>query len=61
MSELTERLAAEMRWEQDRTGPPDGFPAFPDIPTGRYLSDEFWALERDHLWSRTWVLAGRAE
>ena len=44
-----------------RTGPPEGFPAFPDIPGGRYTSDEFFELETRHLWTKVWVMAGRAE
>jgi phenylpropionate dioxygenase-like ring-hydroxylating dioxygenase large terminal subunit len=58
---LLERLKAEMAYEFARPGPPDGFPKFPDIPAGRYTSDEFYELEREHLWTKVWVLAGRAE
>lgn len=58
---LLARLRDEMRFEFERTGPPEGFPAFHDIASGRYTSDEFWALEREHLWPHCWVLAGRAE
>jgi len=58
---LIARLRAEMHYEFARTAPPDGFPAFPDIPVARYTSDEFWELERRHLWNHTWVLAGRSE
>ena len=57
---LLDRLKAEMAWEFARTGPPEGFPAFHDIPGARYVSDEFWELERAHLWPRSWVMAGRA-
>jgi phenylpropionate dioxygenase-like ring-hydroxylating dioxygenase large terminal subunit len=59
--ELIERLRAEMRYEFSRTAPPAGFPKFHDIPIGRYTSDEFWELERRHLWPRAWVLAGRVD
>jgi phenylpropionate dioxygenase-like ring-hydroxylating dioxygenase large terminal subunit len=58
---LVERIREDMRYEFGRTGPPDGFPAFPDIPTGRHTSDLFHDLEQEHLWPRTWVIAGRAE
>lgn len=58
---LQARLKAEMVDELERTGPPAGFPGFPDIPVGRYTSDAFHELERTHLWSRVWVMAGRAE
>jgi phenylpropionate dioxygenase-like ring-hydroxylating dioxygenase large terminal subunit len=56
-----ERICADMAYEFERTAPPPGFPAFTDIPTSRHTTDEFAALERDHLWARTWVIAGREE
>lgn len=59
--ELVARLTREMHYEFGRTAPPDSFPAFPDIPVGRFTSDEFWDLEQKHLWSSCWVLAGRSE
>lgn len=59
--DLVARLTREMHYEFGRTAPPDGFPAFPDIPVGRFTSDEFWDLEQKHLWSSCWVLAGRSE
>ncbi|MGA0878884.1 MAG: aromatic ring-hydroxylating oxygenase subunit alpha [Ilumatobacteraceae bacterium] len=59
--ELVARLTDEMRYEYARTAPPEGFPKFPDIPVGRYVSDEFWDLEQRHLWTKVWVLAGRVE
>lgn len=59
--ELVKRLTEEMRYEFARTAPPEGFPAFPDIPVGRFTSDEFWDLEQRHLWDKCWVLAGRSE
>ncbi len=58
---LQERLKSEMAWEFARTGPPDGFPKFPDIPGGRYTSDEFFELERSQLWTKVWVMAGRVD
>ena len=58
---LVERLRGEMRYEFARTAPPPGFPPFPDIPVGRYTSDEFYDLERKHLWPNAWVLAGRTD
>lgn len=58
---LIQRIRADMAYEFSREAPPPGFPAFHDIPVARHISDEFEALERDHLWSGTWVMAGRAE
>jgi phenylpropionate dioxygenase-like ring-hydroxylating dioxygenase large terminal subunit len=58
---LVDRIQADMRFEFARTAPPDGFPAFHDIPTQRHTSDEFHDLEQEFLWPNTWVIAGRAE
>ncbi len=58
---LVERIVADMRFEFTRTAPPEGFPAFHDIPTERHTSDEFHDLEQEFLWPNTWVIAGRAE
>jgi len=58
---LVDRIQADMRFEFARTAPPDGFPAFHDIPTERHTSDEFHDLEQEFLWPNTWVIAGRAE
>ena len=59
--ELIDRVKAEIAWEFERKGPPEGFPAFHDIPIGRYVDDEFFGLEREYLWKRVWVMAGRVE
>jgi nitrite reductase/ring-hydroxylating ferredoxin subunit len=58
---LVDRIRADMRFEFARTAPPDGFPAFHDIPTERHTSDEFHDLEHGFLWPNIWVIAGRAE
>jgi phenylpropionate dioxygenase-like ring-hydroxylating dioxygenase large terminal subunit len=59
--ELIDRIKSDMQYEFERTAPPEGFPAFHDIPTERHTSDEFHALEQEYLWPKTWVIAGRAE
>ena len=53
VARFTERSA----YETARTGPPDGFPKLPDLPLSRYTDPEFYALERDHLWKRSWLYA----
>jgi len=58
---LVDRLTADMQSEFDRIGPPEGFPALPDIPSGRYTSQQFYELEQAHLWTNSWVCAGRVE
>ncbi len=58
---LVGRLIDEMTYEMDRTRPPDGFPAFHDIPSGRYTSPTFYQLEQEVLFRRSWIVAGRVE
>ncbi|MEM9134833.1 MAG: aromatic ring-hydroxylating dioxygenase subunit alpha [Actinomycetota bacterium] len=58
---LVDRLLDEIDYELRRTGPPEGYPTFPDIPAARYTSEEFFRLEREHLWPNSWICAGRVE
>jgi phenylpropionate dioxygenase-like ring-hydroxylating dioxygenase large terminal subunit len=51
-------LKQRMAWEQDRSSPPPNFPALPPLPPGRYTSQEFFDLEREHLWGKVWLYAG---
>ncbi len=57
---LIDRIIADMTFEFERTAPPDGFPRFHDISTDRHTSRAFHDLEQQHLWPKTWVIAGRA-
>lgn len=58
---LVSRLIDEMEYELNRTGPPEGFPPFHDIPSGRYTSPEFYDLEQEILFKKSWIVAGRVE
>ena len=53
LEQFRERSAAETA----RTAPPEGFPALPDIPLGRYTDPAFHRLEMDRLFKRSWVYA----
>ena len=53
--EYLDRFRALSDVESTRTGPPDGFPALPDIPLGRYTDPAFYELERDRLFKRSWL------
>jgi len=59
--ELIDRIKADMHYEFSRTGPPEGFPKFHDIAVERHTSDEFFELEQEHVFGKSWVIAGRAE
>jgi len=54
-------LRSLMEYEAGRTEPPIGFPRLPTVPGGRYTSDQFYQLEREHLWRRAWLLAGHLD
>jgi len=50
-----------MEYEARRSEPPPGFPALPDLPGGRYTDPRFFELEREHIWRRSWLLAGHLD
>jgi phenylpropionate dioxygenase-like ring-hydroxylating dioxygenase large terminal subunit len=50
-----------MEYEAARTAPPEGFPDLPDIPGGRYTDPRFFALEQQHIWRKSWLLAGHLD
>lgn len=56
-----EGIRAQMDYEFRREGPPEGFPALPPIPTGRYTDPAFFDLERQVLWKKSWLLVARDE
>lgn len=58
---LMDRIKEKILSELEREGLPDGFPALPTIPAGRYTEQKFFDLEQEHMWSRTWLYAGRDE
>jgi phenylpropionate dioxygenase-like ring-hydroxylating dioxygenase large terminal subunit len=59
--EYIQNLRKLMEFEASRTEPPQGFPALPSIPAGRYVDPRFHQLEQDHIWSKTWLLAGHMD
>ena len=50
-----------MEFEAARTEPPAGFPVLPDIPAGRYTDERFYRLEQEHIWRKSWLLAGHID
>jgi len=50
----------KVAYEKARTAYPEDLPAFPEIPGGRYYDQAFYDLEMEHLWRKTWVVAGHA-
>ena len=50
-----------MEYEANRNEPPEGFPDLPDIPGGRYTDARFFELEKQHIWRKSWLLAGHTD
>ncbi len=50
-----------MEYEAERKAPPEGFPDLPDIPAGRYTDQRFFALEQEHVWRKSWLLAAHID
>ena len=48
----------KVAFEKNRDAYPDGLPALPEIPGGRYFDQAFYDLEMEHLWRKTWVVSG---
>jgi choline monooxygenase len=44
--------------ETARTTYPEAFPALPEVPAGRYCDPQFYELEMQHLWRKSWLHAG---
>jgi phenylpropionate dioxygenase-like ring-hydroxylating dioxygenase large terminal subunit len=58
MDEQTVRRFLDgMKYEAERTAPPEDFPQLPEIPGGRYVDPEFLALEARYLWQKSWLYA----
>ena len=58
---LNRRLIRAMEYEKSRSGPPEGFPALPEIPGGRYTDPAFLEAEWQALWKRSWLYACHAD
>ncbi|MDJ0940610.1 MAG: aromatic ring-hydroxylating dioxygenase subunit alpha [Woeseiaceae bacterium] len=52
-----DRVKSNVEYQRTRKSPPEGFPAFPPIPGGRYTDPEFLAVEEERLWKRAWLYA----
>ena len=58
---LKDQANLEFQRFSDRGAPPNDFAQLPDIPAGRYIDDEFFQLEQEHIWSKSWLLAAHAD
>ncbi|MFA5495289.1 MAG: aromatic ring-hydroxylating dioxygenase subunit alpha [Porticoccaceae bacterium] len=47
-----------MDFQLARSRYPDEFPVLPEVPAARYFDPGFAALEREHIWLKTWLMVG---
>lgn len=59
--ETIDSLRACIAYEKSRKGYPEGFPPLPDLPAERYVSPQFYQLELNYLWQRSWLYAGHKD
>lgn len=62
--EMIERIEENVRAEIarfDRGEHPVDFPLLPEIPAGRYVDPDFFALEQQNIWSKSWLFAGHVD
>ena len=55
---LEQQIRLRIAEEKVRTEPPPEAVPVPLIPTGRYVDPAFHALEREHLFARSWLFVG---
>jgi nitrite reductase/ring-hydroxylating ferredoxin subunit len=58
---LIDEILDRGRQERQRTTYPDGFPALPPVPAGRYVDAGFAALERERVFARSWLFVAHAD
>ncbi len=53
-------MYAQVEGEFRRTTYPEGFPALPELAAARYFDPEFYRLEMEHVFRKTWLCVGHA-
>ncbi len=59
--QTVETIKRLMEWEAGRSAPPEGFPSLPDMPAGRYTSQEYYDLEQQYIWKKSWLFAAHLD
>jgi len=55
--EIFDRVVTSVERELTRTSYPSDFPVLPPIPAARYSDTDFFQLEQEHLFRKTWIWA----
>ena len=56
-----EQIDAQLERSKVSGNPPGNFEILPEISGARYTSDDFYQLEQEHIWGKSWLLAGHAD
>ncbi len=60
IAEFKQQIEAE--YARSKAGQyPSGFPERMEIPVARYVDPTFYELEKKHLWSKVWLIAGHVD
>ena len=60
-SSLVETVKERAHAERDRTAHPEEFPELPPVPAGRYADATFFALEREQVFGRSWLMVAHGD
>ncbi|MGK0501035.1 MAG: phenylpropionate dioxygenase-like ring-hydroxylating dioxygenase large terminal subunit [Oceanicoccus sp.] len=60
-SAYTDIIKQRIAEAYQRKAPPVDFPPLDDIPVSRYISDDFWQAEQQHLWPKSWLFAAHSD
>ena len=58
---FAEEVRRRSQSEKARKSYPEGFPVLPPIPAARYCDPAFFALEREHVFSKKWLFVAHVD
>jgi phenylpropionate dioxygenase-like ring-hydroxylating dioxygenase large terminal subunit len=58
---FAEKVRRRSQSEKARKSYPEGFPVLPPIPAARYCDPAFFALEREHVFSKRWLFVAHVD
>lgn len=57
MNDMNAALYEAVEREIERKSYPESLPPLPDLPAARYVDADFYALEMEHVFKKTWLFA----
>ena len=59
--EKVKEIRKNIEFEYKRNSYPEGFPQIPDLSGKRYTDEEFFELEFENIFLKSWILVFRAD